>query len=75
MASNCTPSGCSTNIPETSSKDKDDLLNEILTCGICLSRMTSPCCLPCAHSFCRSCLLDYAQNNNMNTVTPINYIL
>ncbi len=44
-------------------------------CGICLSRMTSPCCLPCAHSFCRSCLIDYAQNNNINTSTPMNFIL
>ncbi len=53
---------------------KDDILNEILTCGICLSRMSLPCCLPCAHSFCRSCLIDYAQNNNINTSTPINSI-
>ncbi|CAF2367737.1 unnamed protein product [Rotaria sp. Silwood2] len=75
MASNCTSSNFSSNNTETTSKSKDDLLSEILTCGICLSRMTSPCCLPCAHSFCRSCLLDYAQNNNMNTSTPINYIL
>jgi hypothetical protein len=75
MASNSTSFGSSTSTPEASSKNKDDLLNEILTCGICLSRMTAPCCLPCAHSFCRSCLLDYAQNNNMNTSTPINYIL
>jgi hypothetical protein len=73
MASNSTPSG--DNIPQTSSKSKDDLLTEILTCGICLSRMSSPCCLPCAHAFCRSCLLDYAQNNNIHTSTPINYIL
>ncbi len=58
-------------LPETSSKTKDDLLNEILTCGICLSRMSSPCCLPCAHSFCRSCLLDYAENTSVS----INYIL
>ncbi|CAF2923959.1 unnamed protein product [Rotaria sp. Silwood2] len=75
MASNCTSSNFSSNNTETTSKSKDDLLSEILTCGICLSRMTSPCCLPCAHSFCRSCLLDYAQNNNMNASTPINYIL
>ncbi len=36
---------------------------------------SSPYCLPCAHSFCRSCLLDYAQNNNKNTSTSINLIL
>ena len=59
-------------LPETSqTKTKDELINEILTCGICLSRMSSPCCLPCAHSFCRTCLLDYAEN----TSTMINYIL
>jgi len=63
-------SSSSNNIPETLLKNKD-LLNEILTCGICLSRMSSPCCLPCAHTFCRSCLLDYAQNNS----TSIKYIL
>ncbi|CAF0839211.1 unnamed protein product [Rotaria sp. Silwood1] len=74
MASNCTSSNFSSNTSETTSKSKDDLLSEILICGICLSRMSSPCCLPCAHSFCRSCLLDYAQNNNINTSTPINYI-
>jgi hypothetical protein len=78
MASNYAPSDSTENISESSSssstsKVKDDFLNEILMCGICLSRMTSPCCLPCAHSFCRSCLLDYAQNNN--TSTPINFIL
>ncbi len=57
---------------ETSTvKTKDELLNDILTCGICLSRMSSPCCLPCAHSFCRTCLLDYAEN----TSASINYIL
>ncbi|CAF0790988.1 unnamed protein product [Rotaria sordida] len=75
MASNGTSSNFSNNTTETTSKNKDDLLSEILTCGICLSRMSSPCCLPCAHSFCRSCLLDYAQNNNINALTPINYIL
>ncbi len=79
MASNYVPSDSTENISEASSssstsKVKDEFLNEILMCGICLSRMTSPCCLPCAHSFCRSCLLDYAQNNN-NTSTPINFIL
>lgn len=75
MASNHSSSCFSGNNTEPTSKTKDDLLNEILTCGICLSRMLLPCCLPCAHSFCRSCLLDYAQNNNINTSTPINYIL
>ncbi|CAF5177063.1 unnamed protein product, partial [Rotaria sp. Silwood1] len=46
------------NITETSSsKTKDDFLNEILMCGICLSRMSSPYCLPCAHSFCRSFII------------------
>jgi hypothetical protein len=80
MASNYTPSDSTDNISEassssTTSKIKDDFLNEILMCGICLSRMSSPCCLPCAHSFCRSCLIDYAQNNNINTSTPINFIL
>ena len=59
MASNST-------FESSSIKTKDDLLNEILVCGICLCRLTSPCCLPCAHSFCRSCLLDYARNNNNN---------
>jgi hypothetical protein len=77
MASNYSPSDSSDNISECSSSSniKDDFLNEILMCGICLSRMTSPCCLPCAHSFCRSCLLDYAQNNTKNTTTSINFIL
>ncbi|CAF0851923.1 unnamed protein product [Adineta steineri] len=80
MASNYTHSDCPDSISEcsstssTSSKIKDDLLNEILMCGICLSRMTSPCCLPCAHSFCRSCLLDYAQNTTINSTTSINFI-
>jgi hypothetical protein len=78
MASNYTPSDSSENISEASSssstsKVKDEFLNDILMCGICLSRMTSPCCLPCAHSFCRSCLLDYAQNNNTSTAS--NFIL
>ncbi|CAF2882666.1 unnamed protein product [Rotaria sp. Silwood2] len=78
MASNYTPSNATENLSESlssSPKVKDDFLNELLICGICLSRMSSPCCLPCAHSFCRSCLLDYAQNNNMNTTTPIYFIL
>ena len=67
MASNSTSS-------ERSSARKDDL-DEILTCGICLCRMSSPCCLPCAHSFCRSCLLDYAGKSNAPTARPMNYIL
>ncbi|CAF3445314.1 unnamed protein product [Rotaria sp. Silwood1] len=78
MASNHTSSNSTENLSESlssSPKIKDDFLNELLTCGICLSRMKSPCCLPCAHSFCRSCLLDYAQSNNMNTTTPIYFIL
>ena len=81
MASSYTSFDSSENISETSSsssKVKDDFLNEVLMCGICLSRMSSPCCLPCAHSFCRSCLLDYARNNNNNHVhqsTPMNAIL
>lgn len=65
MASSYTCFDSTENISETtSSKVKEDFLNEILMCGICLSRMSSPCCLPCAHSFCRSCLLDYARNTN-----------
>jgi hypothetical protein len=82
MASNYTPSDSTDNLSEsssasssTTSKIKDDVLNEILMCGICLSRMSSPCCLPCAHSFCRSCLIDYAQNTNINPSTPMNFIL
>ncbi|UJR30216.1 hypothetical protein I4U23_017754 [Adineta vaga] len=81
MASNYTPSDSPDNISEcsssssSSSKIKDELLNDILMCGICLSRMTSPCCLPCAHSFCRSCLLDYAQNTTINSTTSMNFIL
>ena len=59
---------------EGSSTQKDDL-NELLTCGICLSRMISPCSLSCAHSFCRSCLLDYAEQNNKNAARPTHYIL
>lgn len=70
MASN---TNSTTNFSETSTL-KDDFLNEILTCGICLSRMSSPCCLPCAHSFCRPCLLDYARNHNIHTSAPINSI-
>lgn len=74
MASNCTSSNFSTNTTQTTSKTKHDILNEILTCGICLSRLSSPCCLPCAHAFCRSCLLGYAENNNINTSAPTNSI-
>lgn len=71
MASSYTSFDSTENISETSSsssssKVKEDFLNEILMCGICLCRMSSPCCLPCAHSFCRSCLLDYARNNDNN---------
>ncbi|CAF1336552.1 unnamed protein product [Rotaria sordida] len=80
MASNHSPSNSTENLSESSSSSKinDDFLNELLMCGICLSRMSSPCCLPCAHSFCRSCLLDYVQNNNnnnINTTTSIHFIL
>jgi hypothetical protein len=43
MASNYTNSDSTENITEiSSSKTKDDFLNEILMCGICLSRMSSP---------------------------------
>ena len=66
MASNNRSSDCSTSTAETSSTKKDEVLIETLTCGICLSRMTSPCCLHCGHGFCRQCLLDYA-SSQMNT--------
>jgi len=80
MACNYASSDSTESISETqsssssSSKLKDEFLNEILMCGICLSRMTLPCCLPCAHSFCRTCLIDYAQNTNANQSTPVNFI-
>lgn len=80
MACNYASSDSTESISETSSsssttsKLKSEFLNEILMCGICLSRMTSPCCLPCAHSFCRTCLIEYAHNNNTNQTTPVNYI-
>lgn len=54
----------------TSSCSKDNL-DEILTCGICLFPMSSPCCLPCAHSFCRTCLLDYAGKNRISSARPM----
>ncbi|CAF0790034.1 unnamed protein product [Adineta steineri] len=76
MATNSTTSSTFENkTSDKSSKNKEELLNEILTCGICLSRMSSPCCLPCAHAFCRTCIINYAENNNnVNTPTEINYI-
>lgn len=57
------------------SKIKQDFLDQLLICGICLSRMSLPCCLPCAHSFCRSCLLNYAQSNNINESIPVYFML
>lgn len=60
---------------QTNAKGKDDNFHQILTCGICLSRMTLPCCLPCAHPFCRQCLIEYARNHIRHGISLNNSLL
>lgn len=55
-------------------KTKNELLNELLKCALCHSHMSSPCCLPCAHAFCRSCLLKHAHSNPVHTSGSLPHI-
>lgn len=38
-----------------------------LQCSICLEGFKSPKLLPCFHSFCKACLVTYAESNSNNT--------
>jgi hypothetical protein len=44
-------------------------LEEHVTCDICLELYCNPLLLPCAHSFCKKCILDYV-NNRQQLGTP-----
>jgi len=37
-------------------------ITEITTCPLCLEDFKSPRSLPCVHSFCLQCLLDYCKD-------------
>ncbi|CAF1451029.1 unnamed protein product, partial [Didymodactylos carnosus] len=51
-------------------KSKDEFLDEILMCGICLSRMKQPRSLPCMHSFCQQCLIEFVHNSTNSIDCP-----
>ncbi|XP_072882758.1 E3 ubiquitin-protein ligase TRIM65-like isoform X2 [Hemitrygon akajei] len=42
-------------------------LEEKLSCAICLELFTEPVTMPCGHSFCRSCLSDYLDRQELRT--------
>ena len=54
------------NIPVVKHIDK-----QFLSCGICLERYTNPKVLPCLHTFCERCLLNYIPAASLSVTCPI----
>lgn len=48
-----------------STSEPFNALGELLQCGICLERLSSPRMLPCQHTFCLSCLKTHVTARNL----------
>ncbi|XP_021344627.1 tripartite motif-containing protein 2-like isoform X1 [Mizuhopecten yessoensis] len=44
---------------------------QLLSCGICLERYTTPKVLPCLHTFCQKCLDSYIPPESLSITCPI----
>ncbi|XP_022258135.1 tripartite motif-containing protein 2-like isoform X2 [Limulus polyphemus] len=45
--------------------------SQFLKCGICLDRYTNPKVLPCLHTFCEDCLLNYIPAESLTLTCPL----
>ena len=48
----------------------DDMTLDLVTCHICLSEINNPKSLPCLHTFCRSCLAKWAEEQSNSLRCP-----
>ncbi|RXG68298.1 Tripartite motif-containing protein 2 [Armadillidium vulgare] len=53
-------------VPRSSSVD-----NQNLYCGICTKRYKKPKVLPCLHTFCEQCLIDYTPSESLTLTCPM----
>jgi Lon protease-like protein len=54
---------CRTEVEIQPSSWKENMLNE-LECQVCCFLLNEPVTIPCGHTFCKSCLLRFADHNN-----------
>ncbi|XP_055927492.1 tripartite motif-containing protein 2-like isoform X2 [Argiope bruennichi] len=52
-----------------SSRDSGE--SQFLNCGICMGRFVNPKMLPCLHTFCERCLLQYAPPASLTLSCPV----
>ncbi|XP_022243713.1 tripartite motif-containing protein 2-like isoform X1 [Limulus polyphemus] len=45
--------------------------SQFLKCGICLNKYTNPKVLPCLHTFCEACLLNYIPAESLTLTCPV----
>ncbi|CAF1307592.1 unnamed protein product [Rotaria sp. Silwood1] len=55
---------------ETTEEERDDLLENVIKCAICLDYYGDPRLLPCSHTFCLKCIKQTAKNNHGSFPCP-----
>ncbi|CAF2400802.1 unnamed protein product [Rotaria sp. Silwood2] len=55
----------------TTDEERNELVDELIKCGICLDYFDDPRVLPCSHTFCLKCIKQTAEHNRGQFQCPL----